>query len=223
MRIHELILPVSDLPAAVRYFRDVLQLEVDNDRVRIGWSSVQLQSAGDLPVGGVHLAFNVPHNRFAEATAWLDARAERQRDAEGREHFTFEGRWDAESVYFTGPDGLILELIARRRLPASDRQGDFHGSEMTCLSEVGLPTTQVDVVQARAHAAFGLLPLSPPTPHFAALGDDEGLLIVVDASRRWFPEQRVLPNARGLRLRLADVGAAATLEDATHGWCAQSD
>ncbi|HEX8538885.1 MAG TPA: hypothetical protein VF664_15550, partial [Cystobacter sp.] len=62
-----------------------------------------------------------------------------------------------------------------------------------------------------------------PTPHFAALGDDEGLLIVVDASRRWFPEQRVLPNARGLRLRLADVGAAATLEDATHGWCAQSD
>lgn len=218
MRIDHLTLPVSDLAATASYFRDTLQVPVDSDRVQLGWSTLQLVPNGELPVGGVHLAFNVPPNRFAAATQWLDARAVRQRDAEGREHFSFEGPWDAESIYFTGPDGLILELIARRRLPASAQQGAFHGSEITCISEVGLPALAVAAAQAQLQATFDLQPLSPPTPLFAPLGDDEGLLIVADASRRWVPEQRALPNAQGLQLRLSGVPAAAVVEDATQGW-----
>ncbi|MNK73069.1 Glyoxalase-like domain protein [compost metagenome] len=222
MRIEHLLLPASDPAAAAAYFGQVLQLPVAGDQVQIGWSTLQLSDAAALPVGGVHLAFNVPHDRFSEAARWLDARAERQRDAEGREHFRFEGRWEAESVYFTGPDGLILELIARRRLPAAGRSGVFHGSEMTCISEVGIPAAAVDATQARLEAAFGVAALSPPTPHFAPLGDDEGLLIVVDARRRWFPEQRSLPNAQGLQVRLGSVHAGATVEDTALGWRVQS-
>lgn len=223
MRIDHLTLPVSDPAAVASYFRDTLQLPVQADRVQLGWTTLQLIPAGDLPVGGVHLAFNVPHNRFVAATAWLDARTVRQRDAEGREHFSFEGPWDAESVYFTGPDGLILELIARRRLPASTRQGEFHGSEMTCISEVGLPAVAVDALQAQLETAFGLRPLSPPTPHFAPLGDDEGLLIVADANRRWVPEQRSLPNAQGVQVRLSGVHTGAVVDNAALGWRVQSD
>ncbi|WP_422505774.1 VOC family protein [Stenotrophomonas sp. GZD-301] len=218
MRIQHLLLPVSDPGTVATYFRTVLELEAGADQVRIGWSTLQLEPAGARPVGGVHLAFTVPHNRFAAATTWLDARAQRQRDAEGREHFDFGGSWDAESIYFTGPDGLILELIARRRLPASERTGAFHGSEMTCISEVGLPAAAVAATQAQVEAAFGLAPLSTPTPHFAPLGDDEGLLIVVDATRRWFPEQRALPNAQGIQVRLGGVTAGAMLRDAALGW-----
>ncbi|MCC7634396.1 VOC family protein [Stenotrophomonas rhizophila] len=224
MRIEHLTLPVSDPTAMAGYFQHTLELPVEHDRVQLGWTTLQLLPAGGLPVGGVHLAFNVPHNRFAQATAWLDARAQRQRNAEGQQHFTFGGRWDSESIYFTGPDGLILELIGRRRLPGSERRGAFHGSEITCISEVGLPAASVADVQARADAVFGLQPLSPPTPRFAALGDDEGLLIVTDATRRWFPEQRVLPNAQGLHVRVSGVtAAAAVLDDAALGWCVQSE
>lgn len=218
MRIHQIDLPVSDVAATVAYFRDELQLPVEGSAVRIGWSTLQLQPAGSNPVGGVHLAFNVPANRFEAASDWLKARATLQRDLKGHDHFTFDGRWDSESIYFTGPDGLILELIARRRLPAGERQGEFHGSEMTCISEVGLPAEHVGEVQTKAEAAFGLNPLSQPTPHFAPLGDDEGLLIVVDATRRWFPEQMVLPNARGLRVVLHDVVPGAVVEDDALGW-----
>lgn len=217
MRIHTLQLPVSDVAQVGAYFAEVLQLPVQDDVVRIGWTGVQLRPAGSDPVGGVHLAFNVPADRFEASTAWLLARTPLQRNAKGEAHFTFGGRWESESIYFDGPDGLILELIGRRRLPASGRVGAFHGSELTCVSEVGLPTADVAALSARAEAAFGLGYLSPPVPHFAALGDDEGLLIVVDATRRWFPEEKVLPNARGIVVTLGDVAAGA-LDDPAHGW-----
>lgn len=217
MRINVLQLPVSNVAAVAAWFGEVMQLPVRDDAVQIGWTTLQLREAGDDPLGGVHLAFNVPADRFDAATAWLLARAPLQHNAAGEAHFTFGGRWESESIYYDGPDGLILELIGRRRLPASGRSGAFHGSELTCVSEVGLPTADVAALGARAEACFALQPLGPPTPHFAALGDDEGLLIVVDATRHWFPEQKVLPNARGIVVTLEDV-THSQLEDREQGW-----
>lgn len=222
MRLLHLALPVSDVAAVASYFREVLQLQVDGDRVRIGWSTIQLQPAEGVAVGGVHLAFNVPDNRFTEAIAWLRARTPLQRNPEGIDYFALESNWQSQSVYFTGPDRLILELIGRRRLPAGDRSGDFHGSEMTCLSEVGLPSNDVDAVRAQASERFGLQPLSPPSPQFAPMGDDEGLLIVVAADRRWFPEQKDLPNAQGLALTVGDTSGSGELRDAALGWRVQA-
>ncbi len=217
MRILRVSLPVSDTAEVGAYFSDVLQLPVNGDSVQIGWTRLQLQAAGSGPVGGVHLAFNVPANRFAAATEWLLARAPLQRNTVGQTHFTFGDAWASESIYFEGPDRLILELIGRRRLPASARTGPFQGNELTCVSEVGLPAAEVPALHARAKAALGLKPLSPPTLHFAPLGDDEGLLIVVDATRAWFPEQKVLPNARGIEVTVGDV-SPGELEDQSHGW-----
>lgn len=217
MRINVVELPVSNVAAVAAWFGEVMQLPVRGDAVQIGWTMLKLRDAGTDPVGGVHLAFNVPADRFKAATRWLLARSPLQCNAAGEAHFTFGGRWDSESIYYDGPDALILELIARRRLPASGRTGQFHGSELTCISEVGLPVADVAALHARADTAFGLQPLSPPTPHFAALGGDEGLLIVVDATRCWFPEQKVLPNARGIVVTLGDVHTGQ-LEDSEQGW-----
>jgi len=224
MRLIELVLPVSDVARVAAYFRDVLQMTVEDNRVRVGWSTFLLEEAGDRPVGGVHLAFNVPDNRFDEATAWLRARSPLQRDPEGKEYFALESSWQSQSVYFTGPDGLILELIGRRRLPASSRTGAFHGSEISCLSEVGIPSSDVDDLRVRITRCFGLQPLSMPSPAFAPMGDDEGLLILVDAQRPWFPEKKDLPRGYGLDVLVDDVPAAITGQDAVavrdtdHGW-----
>lgn len=222
MRLRHLTLPVSDVKRVAAYFRDVLQQEVEGDRVRIGWSIIELQPAAGRTVGGVHLAFNVPDNRFAEAMTWLRARTPLQRNPEGLDYFALESSWQSQSVYFTGPDGLILELIGRRRLPAGTRQGAFHGSELSCLSEVGLPSHDVDAVREHAHRRFGLDPISPASAQFAPMGDDEGLLIVVAADRRWFPEQKDLPNAQGLQLTVSDVDGSGELHDAVLGWRVQA-
>ena len=218
MRILELTLPVSDVPTVAAYFRDVLQLPVEHDRVRIGWSTLHLQPTETPPAGGVHLAFNVPDNRFDAAQAWLRERSPLQQDSEGKAYFALESSWQSQSVYFTGPDDLVLELIGRKRLPASAQQGAFHGRELRCLSEVGLPSTDVPATQAAVEACFGLQPLSAASPQFAPMGDDEGLLILVDATRRWFPEGRVLPTATGLRVRVGDVVEGAALDAPAQGW-----
>ncbi len=218
MRLLHLTLPVSDVGTVAAWFHDVLQLRVVGNHVHIGWSTIELQAANGQPLGGVHLAFNVPDNRFNEAMTWLRERVPLQRNPEGIDYFALESNWQSQSVYFTGPDGLILELIGRKRLPASVHGGAFHGSELTCLSEVGLPSADVDAVRAQASARFGVQPLSPPSSHFAPMGDDEGLLIVVAADRRWFPEQKDLPNAQGLLLRVGDVQGSGELADAAQGW-----
>ncbi|WP_367380657.1 VOC family protein [Stenotrophomonas cyclobalanopsidis] len=225
MRLLHLTLPVSDLGTVAAWSHDVLQLRVVGNHVHIGWSTIELQAANGQPLGGVHLAFNVPDNRFNEAMTWLRERVPLQRNPEGIDYFALESSWQSQSVYFTGPDGLILELIGRKRLPAGTRVGAFYGSELTCLSseltclsEVGLPSADVDAVRAEASARLGLQPLSPPSPQFAPMGDDECLLIVVAADRRWFPEQKDLPHAQSLLLRVGDVQGSGELADAAQGW-----
>ncbi|MCU1142164.1 VOC family protein [Stenotrophomonas maltophilia] len=218
MRLLHLTLPVSDVGAVASYFRDVLQQRVVGTHVHIGWSTIELQPSEGRPVGGVHLAFNVPDNRFGEAMTWLRERTPLQRNPAGLDYFALESSWQSQSVYFTGPDGLILELIGRRRLPDSTHQGAFHGGELTCLSEVGLPSHDVDAVREQSSLRFGLQPISPPSPQFPPMGDDEGLLIVVAADRRWFPEQKDLPNAQGLLLHVGDVAGPGVVEDTALGW-----
>ncbi|AWH26947.1 hypothetical protein [Stenotrophomonas sp. YAU14D1_LEIMI4_1] len=218
MRLLHLTLPVSNVETVADYFRDVLQQRVIGHHVHIGWSTIDLQPAGTRATGGVHLAFNVPDNRFPEAMGWLRERTPLQRNPEGVDYFALESSWQSQSVYFTGPDGLILELIGRKRLPAGTHTGAFHGSELQCLSEVGLPSDDVDAVRADVSARFGLQPLSPPSAQFAPMGDDEGLLIVVAADRRWFPEQKDLPNAQGLVLQIGGVAGSGELHDHGRGW-----
>lgn len=218
MRIRDLSLPATDPAALAAYFADVLQMDVDGGAIVIGWSTIHPVPADSPSTGRVHLAFTVPDNRFAEAMAWLRERSPLQRSPDGKEYFALESNWKSQSVYFTGPDGLILELIGRKRLPHSSHTGPFHGSEITCLSEVGLPVDEVPDTQCRLADAFGLTPLSQPSDAFAPMGDDEGLLIVVDATRRWFPEQRDLPTAVGIEVAIEAAQRGGKVADAQQRW-----
>ena len=218
MRLIDITLPVSDPVRAAAYFREVLQLPVRGGEVSVGWTLLRLVPAEGQRVGGVHLAFNVPDNRFADAMSWLRERSPLQCSPDGKDYFALESSWQSQSVYFTGPDGLILELIGRRRLPASSRTGGFNGGELTCISEVGLPSTDVEATHGVFARRFGLSPLSEPSEAFVPMGDDEGLLIVVDAARHWFPEQVDLPNARGIAVVLEQVGEPQSVVDEVQGW-----
>lgn len=112
----------------------------------------------------------------------------------------------------------MLELIGRRKLAGSAGRRPFSGADLSCLSEVGLPAEDVGSVVARAARTFGVGTLGPASPGFAAIGDDEGMLIAVAPDRSWFPQKRQMPSARGLEITLAGVEAPATMSDPVHGW-----
>ncbi|MCY1244128.1 hypothetical protein D9M72_571860 [compost metagenome] len=112
----------------------------------------------------------------------------------------------------------MLELIGRRRLIRPTGKRPFSGADLSCLSEVGLPTEDVGSVVAEAARTFGVATLGPASPGFAAIGNDEGVLIAVDTKRPWFPEKRQLPSAKGLEIWLGGVCAPGAMSDLANGW-----
>ncbi|KSV88896.1 VOC family protein [Sinorhizobium sp. GL28] len=222
MRINRLTLPASDVSKSTAFFRDVLELPTAGNSIQVGWSEIRLTSAvGDAP-HGVHLAFNVPYDRFDAAIEWLKERTPLQREPDSGECFVLEGHWQSKSIYFDGPDSSVLELIGRRRLIGPAGKRPFSGADLSCLSEVGLPTEDVGSVVAEAARTFWVETLGPASPGFAAIGSDEGLLIAVAPSRPWFPEKRQLPSAKGLEIWLGGVDAPGAMSDLANGWKIQA-
>ncbi|MET0256629.1 MAG: hypothetical protein ABW193_12580 [Luteibacter sp.] len=217
MRITRITLPSVDVEACVAFFRDVMQLPVEGRTVRVGWTAIELV-ASSADTGAVHLAFNVAPRRFGAACAWLSERAMLLRDPMGEDRFRIDGAWQSESVYFAGPHDAVLELIARDPLDDGDvPDGAFHGGEIACVSEVGLPTDDVPALVRDLVTRFGLVPFGDVSDAFAPLGGHDALLIVVDRDRRWFPEGRRLPGALGLRVTLEGPMPSGHFADA-NGW-----
>jgi catechol-2,3-dioxygenase len=101
--------------------------------------------------------------------------------------------WHAKSVYFFDPAGNILELIARFALNISMKD-DFSSKQFLSISEVGLVFNYEEFEQRTSEllSQFSLsyFPKQPPMAHFRAVGDDEGLFIVVPEHRNWYPTDK---------------------------------
>lgn len=133
-----------------------------------------------------HFAFNIDHDRVPEAGDWLQARGIELLPMDGEVLVPFPN-WDAQAVYFHDPAGNVVEFIGRRRLPASGEAG-FGLGQLSCISEIGLASFAHLRVRAELGGTIGLQTFGNPSETFAAMGDDEGLFIVVDAARkRWIP------------------------------------
>ena len=102
--------------------------------------------------------------------------------ADGHETLFDFANWNAHAIYFTDPDGNIAELIARHTLPSS-RRDSF---EILGISEIGLVTDDVPGTVAQ----LGLPAYRQGSPQFQPVGDEEGLLILVQRDRPWYPDNR---------------------------------
>ena len=189
MNIVGVQLGTSDLDAAVRFYRDVLELPAMRSgptaAITVGRTSITLTEAPDVRESN-HLAFTIPSNRFAAAKTWLSSRVEPMTWEGGETELRLGEPWDSESVYFEGPDGILLELIARHRL-ANETDEPFTGAQLLCVSEVGLGTPDVAATFAEVRRVFGMQTFAGESPEFTTVGDQDGLLILVSTGRPWFP------------------------------------
>ena len=197
MLISQVELPVSDAVQAARpFYGDVLGLPIRTGggvvQVEVG-PSVLLLHPGRVEPGAYHGAITVPEDRFAEAKAWLQERVPLLK-RDGLDEFALGAPWNSQSVYFAGPDGILLELIARHDLLAAESSGRFSSADLLRISEIGLAVPDVAAAVASLQNAFGLPVFGIAAAEFTPLGDPDGLLIVVRQGRPWFPTTIVTPS-----------------------------
>jgi len=194
MQIKRLILQTSRLEELTNFYMQLMELpvELSGDKqmtARIGSTELVFQQA---PAADpfYHFAINIPANKIEEARIWLKERVELIWMEQYSSDIADFVDWHAKSVYFYDAAGNILELIARFDLDNKTVE-TFSSRQFLCISEIGFVFRQDDLeintrnLMERYH--FSYFEKQSPLPQFKAIGDDDGLLIVVPEHRNWFP------------------------------------
>jgi catechol-2,3-dioxygenase len=192
MKIKELHLGASDLHEIKGFYHGELGLPIESSstqeivfRLPDSLLCFYLNKTDEAPQ--YHIAFNIPSNQVREASHWLANKVEMiPLDVD---HYIADFQtWNAEAVYFFDESGNILEFIGRRDLENASQQ-PFGTSSILSVSEIGLVTDDVNATCKKLMEEYGLTYFfkQPPQPDFAAIGDDEGLFIVVPSHRNWYP------------------------------------
>ena len=198
MKIREVILETNNVEAIANYYSEVLGLPVlkgnNTCTIGIGTSHLKFIKSHGLTDPFYHFAITIPSNKITEAREWLN-----------RKHINLLWmkdyqdvianfvNWKAHSVYFFDPTGNIVELIARHDL--NNSTSDFFNSrQLLSLSEIGIvfkkEAMEAGTKELTRHCKLDYFNKQPPLPHFKAMGDDEGLFIIVPEKRNWYPTQK---------------------------------
>ncbi|MGY2895027.1 VOC family protein [Deinococcus sp. UYEF24] len=189
MNLLEVHLSSANTSAQRRFYAEALALPTavspqGHLGVQVGETSLSFE-AGAPQSGPYHLAFDVPEHSFSEAHSWLHSRLPLLQE-DGQDRF-FSEDWNADMLYFTDPEGNILELIARHTLP----RPEIHpGTPLLNVSEVGLAVADVPATLQALTDHFGVGAYLSHSDSFTPAGTPQGLLILVAAGRPWFPTRQ---------------------------------
>ena len=209
MEITTLRLQTAHLDAQRAFYTEVLGLPLiaqapDAFTSRAGATHLTFASASGN-VAPYHFAFNIPRNKLNGAKQFLAAHVPLLTE-DGRDQFHSDD-WNADMVYFRDPAGNIAECIARHTL-ANDAPGAFEPADILCVSEIGVPVNDVTDSIAALGTRLGLRPYGERSAQFAPMGDERGLLIMVQIGRHWYPNQTaagIAPIALTMRGPRADT------------------
>ena len=191
MYITRLELQTADLKEQALFYGETLGLDTriiagEWVVVRAGVTELVFTQAGENQHGPYHFAFNIPENQFERAKQWLALRAELLANEDGNTTINSK-TWNSQSLYFKDIAGNILELIARHDLKNANEQ-----FEILSVSEIGLATDDVPALVKTLKEKTGLLPYKDESNEtFTAVGNADGLFIVVKQGRIWYPNTGV--------------------------------
>ena len=155
--------------------------------VQAGYSRLTFQTDGNSQNGGYHLAFHVPGNLMAAAVAWLQDRVAFLYAPGASSPIVVHETSQAEALYFYDPAFNLLEFIAHSTTPTS--HAPFGPAQLIGIAEVGLPVKEVTKFALELREKLKLPRWKLATALFEAVGDAEGMFIVVQEQRPWFPTQ----------------------------------
>jgi len=194
MFLKKIQLQTKNLSALYNFYKDVLELNTfysgEKSITVSAGKSLLIFEETDADVNPFyHFAFNIPSNKFEEAFEWIKRKVNLLWLDDYKSHIADFANWHAKSFYFLDPAGNILELIARFDLNDNIDE-KFSSNLIRNISEIGLVYPQncfqydVDKLLTLYHLPY--FDKQPPLPQFKAVGDDEGLFVIVPENRVWF-------------------------------------
>ena len=194
MRLNEIEIKTADIQPVKNFYANILELpttQVNNKSIRIKIGTSYLKFIEDVknPSPAYHLAFNIPKNKLQEAINWSINKV-RFVKKEKEVFITNFENWNANSVYFYDVDGNILEFIARHDLDNAATE-QFNSSQILNISEFGIVKDRPDVYGKYLIDTYGLhlFEKNHNSEMFTAIGNDNGLLIIVKTNRNWYPTE----------------------------------
>jgi catechol 2,3-dioxygenase-like lactoylglutathione lyase family enzyme len=191
MKIIELTLLTDDISETEKFYSDRLGIKIfEKSKTTISFTVgttllTFIKSTNQNPV--YHFAFNIPNNKLDEALSFIENTIGIITTNENDKIAHFEN-WNAKSFYFKDNNGNILELITRFDLDNKSDKG-YNNSLIQSVSEIGISVDNVLNECDNNILKYNLnyFAKQKPVETFAALGDDNGLIIFAKNKRSWFP------------------------------------
>jgi catechol-2,3-dioxygenase len=136
-----------------------------------------------------HFAFNIRPDQLPDVMKWMEHHKIDLLDNEkGDGKIVDFPAWRAKSVYFFDAGGNIVEFIARAAIAPAGNAPKFSAQSICGISEIGIVCDDVASMRQWIETAHGVESFTRQhnTDEFSALGDDEGLLLLVPKGRPWF-------------------------------------
>lgn len=201
MIIESLQLNSPDVKSLKAFYQDVLGCSIategqDHFEIELGYTLLRFEEHPEATP--YHFAINIPSNQIEAAVEWLRERVEILPGPDG--DIVDFSSWRAMSVYFYDSDENIVEFISRERI-AVFRDGPFAMTQVVGVSEIGIPVSDIKSVYTDLCKMAPFPVFSGSFDVFCAVGDDEGLFIVIDKHKKdWFPSNDQA-HSSGFRIR----------------------
>ncbi|GLU53944.1 VOC family protein [Dyadobacter frigoris] len=191
MKIKELHLLTNNLNKTEAFYNELLGIPISKKtetelQFQIGNTALNfILSQVTEPV--YHIAFEIPNNKLPEAFDWLSEKVSIL-PVTPESKIADIKLWNAKSIYFYDNNENLLELICRYDLE-NQSEKTFDASSIIAVSEIGLVTNDVVALTKTITEKYQLAVFQkqPAQENFTAIGDEEGLLVIVNENRNWFP------------------------------------
>ncbi|MFN8510782.1 MAG: hypothetical protein U0Z75_09565 [Deinococcaceae bacterium] len=183
MRIQTLTLYTSKLPEMADFYARLgFGIEHGQNAFCFAAGSSKVTFKSGLAPAEYHFTFNVPEHLMQDVLEDLQQKVDLCPIEDGT-YFANFYHWNAHALYFLDPDGSIVEYIGRHNL---DHRHETQPVPLS-VSEIGWVTQDVAGTVSLFKEQFGIDHFRPAAENFAPLGTDEGLLIVSQVGRPWYP------------------------------------
>ncbi|GIP37876.1 hypothetical protein J31TS4_11560 [Paenibacillus sp. J31TS4] len=190
MQIHRIKLLTNQLEQLKRFYTAELGLPLVVSSnytfaVKVGQSVLEFEQT-DHPAESpfYHFAFDIPENKMDESIDWLNSLGVMLNLLPDQSNKVYSKTWNVTSIYFYDPAGNIVEFIARHTLDNAIHT-TFTGEDLLNISEIGLVVKDVPSMKDLLSSNHFINSYKDSSETFAAVGDEDGLLILSAYRRVW--------------------------------------